>query len=395
MEPLVTSLTAVAVRLAAAILPLGLSLTGAVACELCVKAANERLNLVDQLIHADRVVLARLDRPDGHLTIAASIKGDDRPGTLIAESVPLYGDPVRKPFFTAVMEARIDLASRSEPFLLVGGGIHPGWTNLGTIGEENSDWLRSLAAASSSLKVDAGWGGIPAEPGSEAVQGETWRGRVLQALPHLDGTVRSLERDLAWSEILGAPYGSLAVAKGRLTPEQVSAWLGDPSFATEVAGILHLYGYVGGTEGAKRVRERLLRAAEAHDTAVLTPLLAAHLELEGPSRVDWIVETYFGDRSRSMAEIQAALVALRLQGEANATIPRVRVVSALRRFIAERPAMAGSVAMTLSDWACWEAREDFEAIMASGAIPDPASEFAVALYLKRAAEASRSTGESQ
>ena len=96
-----------------------------------------------------------------------------------------------------------------------------------------------------------------------------------------------------------------------------------------------------------------------------------------------------------MAEIQAALVALRLQGEANATIPRIRVVSALRRFIAERPAMAGSVAMTLSDWACWEAREDFEAIMASGAITDPASEFAVALYLKRAAEASRSSGESQ
>lgn len=395
MNRLAPLLTAVGLRIMAALLPLSLSITGAVACELCLQAAKERLNLVDQLVYADRVVLARLDRANGQLTITVSIKGDDNPGTLIADSVPLYGNPFRKPFFTAVMESKAVMASKSEPFLLVGDGIHEGWTNLGTIGEENADWLRALAASPGSLEVDSGWGVVRAAPGSDTTQDAGWRERVLQALPHLGGSPRTIEWDLAWSEIVRAPYGSLAVVKGRLPAEQVSNWLNDPAFATYVGGVLHLYGYVGGADGAKRVRDRLLRAAETHDTVALAPLLAAHLELEGSSRVDWIETTYFADRSRSVAEIEAALLSLKLQGQADATIPRVRVIAALRHFIAERPAMAGPVALTLADWACWEAKGDFEAILASGAITDPASEFAVALYLKQAAGASQSSGESQ
>ena len=51
-------------------------------------------------------------------------------------------------------------------------------------------------------------------------------------------------------------------------------------------------------------------------------MLAANLELRGPSRVDWIEQAYFADRTRTLPEIQAALLALGVHGDGNATVPR-------------------------------------------------------------------------
>lgn len=379
-----TSMTAAALRLAATLMPLGLWVTGASACELCIQAANERLTLVDQLAFADRVVLASPDGESGQLKIVLTIKGGDQVGALLAEPFqPLQGKPLRDAFATAAE------TSRSEPLLLVSDGFHPSWTSLGTIGEENADWLRALAATVGYPDIDPGGLAQRMEPGLQHAQEAIWRERVLHALPHLGGGLHTVEEELAWSEIIRAPYGSLAVVAGQLPPDEVAEWLDDPAFASHIGGVLHLYGFVGGTEGGERVRERLMRAAEAHDAAALAPLLAAHLELEGPSRVDWIEAAYFADRSRSVAEIQAVLLALKLQGQANAAVPRARVIAALRRFIAERPPMAGSVALTLANWDYWGAKGDYEVILASGAIADPASEFAVTLYLQRAAAASQ------
>jgi hypothetical protein len=49
--------------------------------------------------------------------------------------------------------------------------------------------------------------------------------------------------------------------------------------------------------------------------------------------------------------------------------------------------MAGFVAPQLADWGCWDAVPDYAAIVKSDAAIDPASEFAIRNYLKRAAEA--------
>ena len=49
--------------------------------------------------------------------------------------------------------------------------------------------------------------------------------------------------------------------------------------------------------------------------------------------------------------------------------------------------MAGFVAPQLADWGCWDAAADYAAIVKSKAEIDPASQFAIVNYLKRAAEA--------
>ena len=85
-----------------------------------------------------------------------------------------------------------------------------------------------------------------------------------------------------------------------------------------------------------------------------------------------------------MAEIEAALLALHVHGDADQTVPRTSVIQAYRVFIRERPPMAGFVAPQLADWNYWGAAPQYAALLKSKAISDPASEFAVLSYLQRA-----------
>jgi hypothetical protein len=99
----------------------------------------------------------------------------------------------------------------------------------------------------------------------------------------------------------------------------------------------------------------------SHDTTNLAAMIGADLELRGPSRVGWVEATYFADRTRTMPEIEAALLALYVHGDANHTVPRERVIQAYRAFIRDHPPMAGFVALQLADWKYWGVRAECRA----------------------------------
>ena len=92
--------------------------------------------------------------------------------------------------------------------------------------------------------------------------------------------------------------------------------------------------------------------------------------------------TFFADRRRTLPEIDAALLALSVQGEADAAVPREQVVEAYRSFIKARKPMAGFVAMELANWHAWDATADYVDIIKSKAVKDPAGQFAILSYLK-------------
>ena len=107
------------------------------------------------------------------------------------------------------------------------------------------------------------------------------------------------------------------------------------------------------------------------------------MELRGPGRLPWVEATYLTDRRRSLPEVEAALAALQVQGEAGVTIPRAAVVEVFRRFIRARPAMAGFVAPELIRWQAWAATPDYAALVEAGVVTDPAEEFAILAYLRQ------------
>jgi hypothetical protein len=213
-----------------------------------------------------------------------------------------------------------------------------------------------------------------------------WRQRIALILPYL-ADPDPLAARIAWGELARAPYAALDAARSQIDANTVEGWLDDPKLAPRQAASALLLGFVGGPGDADRLELRIDAALRSHDAANLAAMIGADLELRGPSRVDWVEAAYFADRNRTLPEIEAALLALNVHGDADRTVPRERVIRAFRAFIRQRPAMAGFVAPQLADWGYWDAAADYQALLKSNGIKDPASEFAVTVYLQRAAAA--------
>jgi hypothetical protein len=358
------------VRCGSAALFVLISTAMAVACPLCYEAARQLMTDGVQLDLADRAVLAAPVAATDQFRIVAVIKGRDAVGDIVTD--PVTG---------------VDAAARDrDPSLLIRDLLHAQWTSLGTIPGEYADWLREVVAT----RLIGGDRPRHTWPltvqSSDALSYAGWRQRIALIASYLENP-NSLAARLAWGELARAPYAVLDAAKSRIEGATVARWLDDPKFASRHAAYITLLGFVGGPADAQRLESQIERAWNAHDVTNLAAMIGADLELRGPSRVDWVEAAYFADRSRTLPEIEAALLALNVHGDANGAVPRERVIAAYRAFIRERPPMAGFVAPQLADWNYWDATTEYAALLKSGAIKDPASEFAVNIYLRRAADA--------
>jgi hypothetical protein len=345
--------------------------TAAVACPLCYEAARQLVTIGQQVDMIDRVVLAVPVPGANPFRIVAIVKGNDAIGDIIAD--PVTGLDAAAP-------------TRGDPWLLLRDPLSPRWTNLGSIRADYADWLRQL---SSTLLVK-GDRPRPTWPlnmqTSSMLSFAGWRQRIALVLPCLESP-DPLAARIAWGELARAPYAVMDVARFRIDATAVTKWLDDTTLMSRHAAYTLLLGFVGGPADASRLEQRIETASSSHDTTNLAAMIGADLELRGPSRVGWVESTYFADRTRTMPEIEAALLALNVHGDANRTVPRERVIQAFRTFISEHPPMAGFVAQQLADWNYWDATTEYAALLKSNVIKDPASEFAVINYLQRAASA--------
>lgn len=348
---------------------LALASAKAEACPLCYESARQMMTDGVKLDGADRAVLAARDSAGGPLRIVVVIKGEGAVGDVIAGLISEDGAT----------------AAAGDPSLLIGGSADD-WTSLGTIPLADADWLRQIVATRQigGERPRRAW--PPTISTADSLSYAGWRRRVTLVLPYLEDS-NPLAARLAWGELARAPYAVMDEARSRIDAAAISAWLDDPKLSSRRATYLTLLGFVGGPEDAQRLDQRIETALSSHDATALAAMIAADLQLAGPSHVAWIESRYFVDRNRTMPEIEAALLALHVLGDANGAIPRAGVIQAFRDFIRERPAMAGFVAPQLADWGCWDAAADYAAILKSNPNMDPASQFAIGIYLKSAAEA--------
>lgn len=343
----------------------------AVACPLCYDPVRESVG--QRLDTADRAVLA--------VPVSGSTKF--QVVEVIKRGKGGIGDTIGEPITNLDPSAALS----RDPFLLLGNYPALGWSNLGNIRAEHADWLRQLIATRM-IKDDR----PPPSTWSQSVQGSAalsyagWRQRIAVLLPYLENSDR-LVAEIAWGELARSPYAAMDVARSSLNPATVTRWLDDPQLAPRQATYMLLLGFVGGPGDAVRLEQKIDNMRISHVTTNLGAMIGADLELRGPIRVGWVEALYLADHTRTAPEIEAAVVALSVLGDANRTIPRERVIQAFRTFIREHPAMAGSVAPQLADWKYWNAAPEYAALLKSDAILDPASEFAVVSYLRGAAAA--------
>src|SRR5260221_2385207 len=319
----------------------------AAACPLCLGAYQS--SKADQLVELSRAVLA-VPVASGFRVVEV-IKGV-RPanGVIDATAVQLKVAPV----------------GSGAALLLVSDDKWPMWVSVGTVRAEHARWLREIAAGKRSSAMNAG----------------EWRDRVALMLPYLENP-ELLVAEIAYGELAAAPYAALLPVKSRIAAPAVRHWLGDPELASRQSLYLLLLGIAGDAKDAARLEARLDAAWQAGNVTNVGSLIAADLQLRGASRMAWVDDHYLKDRKRSTPEIEAALLALSVHGNANGVIPRERVIQSYRAFMKEHKEIAGFVAQDLAVWQYWDAVPEYVALMKSDIRQQYPSKLAIVAYLRQ------------
>ena len=340
-------------RLLAAALALVAGAGQAAACAICLSAVS--VTLAEQIDATDRAVLAVPDA--GGVRVLAVVKGDGVPGAVIPADALVPAPP---------------MPEAGRALLLLHNAFADTWKPVGAVRPENAGWLRAIAGAPP-LEGDAEHT-VAAGPALDA--------RLALAAPRFedaDGVVA----EIAGDQVARAPYAALAPFAATLDPATLRAFVAAPGTGARRPSYILLLGLAGSGGDAATIDDRLAIGRRRQDATDLAALLAADMELRGPGRLPWVETTYLNDRRRALPEVEAALAALQVQGEAGVTIPRAAVVEVFRRFIRARPAMAGFVAPELIHWQAWAATPDYAALVEAGVVTDPAEEFAILAYLRQ------------
>jgi len=313
----------------------------ALACPLCIgTAARSPSQDLEELSHAVLAV------PDGkQYRVVAVIKGDAPAGSItqVAGQAPTHAGRL----------------------LLVRDEQWPMWVILGQVGATEAPALRVLAAER------------PAEADVAA-----WQRRLDVAIPRLVSR-EPLMAELAYGACASAPYAALRAARPDLEVAKVRALAADPASGTRRSLYLLLLGIVGDAQDADSLEMQIEADWTAHATTDLSSMLAADLELRGAARVAWIEEKYLRNPSRTVAETQAALLALSVQANSRGPIPRERVIAAYMAFIHAHPDMAGFVAPELAEWGYWDATPEFATILQLNLRQHDDSRAAIVAYLQQ------------
>ncbi len=330
---------------------------GALACPLCMGWGQP--TTAQRLVATPQAVLAVPTADAGRFRVILVIKGE-RPADGMVEGDYPRNAPV--PNGAAPTDARPLLLLRDDPL--------PTWVILGAIDATRAGWLRALAAGKRTADRSP----------------EDWSARVALVVPHLNDP-EPLAAELASAELGAAPYAALRTAKPILNRHTLRLCLADPELAARQPLFMLLLGISGNAQDAADLEARLQADWEAGDTENLGPTLAADMELGGAARVAWIESHFLADQGCSTSEIKAALLALSVQGNANAAIPRKRVIQAYRVFIKAHPETAGDVAPDLAAWQYWDAVPDYLALMKSKVQQQYPSRLAMLAYLKQSPNA--------
>lgn len=315
-----------------------------------------------ELSYAQRSVLALPESDGSGFRVLETIKGEAVPGSWINGKL-FRGE-------ASAMQSK-------EPLLLIRDTSWIWWVNFGPVSTNRVSWLRQLAVTKRTTEMN------------EA----EWLEHLRFLVPSLENPERMVA-EIAYTEIASAPYSVMIRLKPDLDVTLIRKWLADPQLESRQSAYTLLLGIAGGPADAEQFEQRIDRQWRTNGVANLAPMLAANLELRGPSRVAWIEEKHLRDRKRTTAELEAAVLALSEQGKADATIPRARIVEAYRVFIREHKPVAGLVAKDLADWNRWEFANEFEALLQSGKELTTASRDGILDYMNRLPKTKTATAAS-
>ncbi len=313
----------------------------AMACPICMGVVPQKPTFAEELKAARDVVVAHPAGEAEAFEVGMVVKGD----------AALKGSAVR---VAGIKEAGSVILSRAT--------ADAPWTSQGTSGVHLVrffDAVRALPAAA---------------PATDA----EWNARLVVFHPFLGHLDPRIARS-AWAEWARAPYRVLRLQ--RVKAEELRAWLLDPAQSFAAPMWLVLLDVSGDADDARRMNDQLEAAWKKNEASLAAALLTVRIEREGEKGVAWLEDHYIRDRDRTLEDVQAAVAALSVQGEANAAL-RPRILDACRTMLAERRPLSGLLARDLTAWGEWSAQAHYESLLASGEPVLPETRRAIMDYLE-------------
>lgn len=344
-------------RLVVSAVALALLPVAAAACSICLSAVD--VSYGERIDNADMVlIVTRPDRSEQPV-VTAIVKGEATAVDVMAATGGTF----------------VPVAASGKGLVLVRDGLGLGWSDLGMVGLGYAEWIADVAATQP-----------PPDDPHAAAPDVAWGQRLAIVMEQID-IPDAFVAEIVTGELTRAPYAALRAIGSGLEPEILWSQIRAMGSEMRHAPYCVMLRATGKPEQAALIETRLHLSLEQGDATDAAALLAAYLDIGGPARLDWVEETYLLDRSRSLPEVEAALLALHVHGDIYSDIPRSRVVDAYLQFIRARPQMAGFVAADLAEWQEWGATSDYVALLEAGAIADPAGEFAILAYIGQSADA--------
>ncbi len=327
------------------------------ACAICAPDDTQG-TVASRLRVADRIVLAQL-QPDGKL---AQPKFTVR-GALPAEALPIAGWVSTEP--TSHRQGQGNLV-----VLLMNAGS-PDWLALGFVPASRADWLITVAAMP---RLD---------PGVTAS-----KDRTLFFLRDLEDAT-PLVAQAAFEEVAVRPYAGLRAVRAELNRQRIVQWLQAPAASvnperrSRFALYYLLLGLSGNANDASAIESTISQPDAARNGKEHSAMLAALLDLRGDAGLAWVEQRYLSNPDVADDDMQAALLALSVQGGDGARVSQAQVVAMYARFIRSNPQRAGFVASDLAAWGRWEFAEALAQALRSQRQQVFASRYAIVFYLLR------------
>ncbi len=329
------------IRLGLATLFSAVTLTASIqACSFCQGLGQRKPCLAEQIIAADSLAIARAANWQT-FKIEKSLRGDQvAPGDFVETE-------------TDIFEIRILVAYQGRKMI-----------SLGPFHSELQGFVETV------LSISA----------FEPKESSAWRKQLNTFLPYL-GHSDPRVASSAWIVWAHAPYEVVRTQRPLPDPDMLQKWLADPDRASEAALFWRLLGLQADDSVRSLLRREVIAIWKDNDTQNLAALLDAELSANGKDAVTFIRERYLDDGDRTLAEIESALLALRLHGRKGAPSMREPISVAFEDFVSKRRPLAGLVANDLASWERWNSRETYSDIIRSGEPVMPTSRPAILTYL--------------
>jgi hypothetical protein len=271
-------------------------------------------------------------------SIKASPKENDRPGTRL-----------RKPKF--VPGEDVPTRADAPSVLLLRQSLGGAWVVAGQMPSSAASAARLLVGGKRSTDMTLA----------------DWQARVVTLAPLLEHPVPVLA-ETAYGEIARSPYAAMRSARDRVKPADLRTWLADPGRAPRRSLYWLLYGINAGPAEARDIAARVDALGRSNGLTDLSSLIAADLEAGGSTRRAVLRKRYFEDRSRTLPELQEAVLAFTVHADAGDAALRRDTATMFGRLVRTHRALGGLVAADLARWQYWEAVPDYIALLRSRAL---------------------------